>query len=149
MHHAQQPEVFLFAGEVEKQSFKLLRCFFLKLIKTARRIKLYKSFHCLFLAGYTLFYWKSEAAHQAWTSSWMLPGWFGVSRMFPESYSFVEDSFSRFPSQSNIYGLCQAGEHELLAATLKGKVVSFRYQELQKKIRPVAKDVQFTYIPGD
>ncbi|TWW74309.1 KICSTOR complex protein kaptin [Takifugu rubripes] len=79
----------------------------------------------------------------------MLPGWFGVSRMFPESYSFVEDSFSRFPSQSNIYGLCQAGEHELLAATLKGKVVSFRYQELQKKIRPVAKDVQFTYIPVD
>eukprot|EP00066_Takifugu_rubripes_P020097 XP_011609363.1 PREDICTED: kaptin [Takifugu rubripes] len=69
--------------------------------------------------------------------------------MFPESYSFVEDSFSRFPSQSNIYGLCQAGEHELLAATLKGKVVSFRYQELQKKIRPVAKDVQFTYIPVD
>lgn len=69
--------------------------------------------------------------------------------MFPESYPFVEDSFSRFPSQSNIYGLCQAGEHELLAATLKGKVVSFRYQELQKKIRPVAKDVQFTYIPGN
>lgn len=69
--------------------------------------------------------------------------------MFPESYPFVEDSFSRFPSQSNIYGLCQAGEHELLAATLKGKVVSFRYQELQQKIRPVAKDVQFAYIPGN
>lgn len=69
--------------------------------------------------------------------------------MLPESYPFVEDSFSRFPSQSNIYGLCQAGEQELLAATLKGKVVCFRYQELQHKIRPVAKEVQFTYIPVD
>ncbi|KAL6099235.1 kptn [Pungitius sinensis] len=65
------------------------------------------------------------------------------------SYPFVEDSFSRFPSQSNIYGLSQAGEQELLAATLKGKVVCFRYQELQQKIRPVAKEVQFTYIPVD
>ena len=65
-----------------------------------------------------------------------------------ELYPFVEDSVSRFPSQSNIYGLCQAGEQELLAATLKGKVVCFRYQELQQKIRPVAKEVQFTYIPG-
>uniref|UniRef100_A0A8C4E0Y4 Kaptin (actin binding protein) n=1 Tax=Dicentrarchus labrax TaxID=13489 RepID=A0A8C4E0Y4_DICLA len=66
-----------------------------------------------------------------------------------KSYPFVEDSFSRFPSQSNVYGLCQAGEQELLAATLKGKVVCFRYQELQQKIRPVAKEVQFTYIPVD
>ncbi|KAA0717217.1 KICSTOR complex protein kaptin [Triplophysa tibetana] len=62
---------------------------------------------------------------------------------------FAEDSFSRFPSQSNIYGLCQAGEQELLAATLKGKVVCFRYQDVQKKIRPVAKEIQFTYIPVD
>ncbi|XP_048840081.1 KICSTOR complex protein kaptin [Brienomyrus brachyistius] len=61
----------------------------------------------------------------------------------------VEDSFSRFPSQSNIYGLCQAGERELLAATLKGKVVCFKYQDLRQKIRPVAKEVQFTYIPVD
>uniref|UniRef100_A0A673NQY5 Kaptin (actin binding protein) n=1 Tax=Sinocyclocheilus rhinocerous TaxID=307959 RepID=A0A673NQY5_9TELE len=35
----------------------------------------------------------------------------------------VEDSFSRFPSQSNIYGLCKADEQELLATPLKGKVV--------------------------
>nr|XP_057943095.1 KICSTOR complex protein kaptin isoform X1 [Doryrhamphus excisus] len=69
--------------------------------------------------------------------------------MFPDLYPFVEDSFSRFPSQSNIYGLCQAGGQELLAATLKGKVVSFTYQELQQKLRPVAKEVQFTYIPVD
>ncbi|XP_056141054.1 KICSTOR complex protein kaptin [Lampris incognitus] len=66
-----------------------------------------------------------------------------------EAYPFVEDSFTRFLSQSNIYGLCQAGEQELLAATLKGKVVCFRYQDLQRKIRPVAKEVQFTYIPVD
>ncbi|KAM6907578.1 KICSTOR complex protein kaptin [Xenentodon cancila] len=69
--------------------------------------------------------------------------------MLRDSYPFVEDSFSRFPSQSNVYGLCQAGEQELLAATLKGKVVCFRYQELQQKVRPVAKEVQFTYIPVD
>lgn len=72
--------------------------------------------------------------------------------MFPDeedSCPFVEDSFSRFPSQSNIYGLCRAGEHELLAATLKGKVVCFRYQAPQQKIRPVAKELQFTYIPGN
>ncbi|XP_028278181.1 KICSTOR complex protein kaptin [Parambassis ranga] len=69
--------------------------------------------------------------------------------MLREAYPFVEDSFSRFPSQSNIYGLCQAGEQELLAATLKGKVLCFRYQELQQKVRPVAKEVQFTYIPVD
>ncbi|KAM9729100.1 KICSTOR complex protein kaptin [Menidia menidia] len=69
--------------------------------------------------------------------------------MLRESYPFVEDSFSRLPSQSNIYGLCQAGEQELLAATLKGKVVCFRYQELQHRVRPVAKEVQFTYIPVD
>uniref|UniRef100_A0AAR2LZZ5 Kaptin (actin binding protein) n=1 Tax=Pygocentrus nattereri TaxID=42514 RepID=A0AAR2LZZ5_PYGNA len=65
------------------------------------------------------------------------------------SCPFAEDSFSRFPSQSNMYGLCQAGDQELLAATLKGKVVCFRYQDLQQKIRPVAKEVQFTYIPVD
>ncbi|CAN9501377.1 unnamed protein product [Ophioblennius macclurei] len=63
--------------------------------------------------------------------------------------SLVEDSFSRLPSQSNMYGLCQTGQQELLAATLKGKVVCFRYQELQHKVRPVAKEVQFTYIPVD
>lgn len=69
--------------------------------------------------------------------------------MLRELYPFVEDSFSRFPSQSNIYGLCQAGEQQLLAATLKGKVICFRYQDLQHKTRPVAKEVQFTYIPVD
>uniref|UniRef100_A0A8C4RLW1 Kaptin (actin binding protein) n=1 Tax=Erpetoichthys calabaricus TaxID=27687 RepID=A0A8C4RLW1_ERPCA len=62
---------------------------------------------------------------------------------------FVEDSFSRFSSQSNVYGLCKAGEQDLLAATLKGKVVNFKYQDLRQKIRPVAKELQFTYIPVD
>uniref|UniRef100_A0A672PW55 Kaptin (actin binding protein) n=1 Tax=Sinocyclocheilus grahami TaxID=75366 RepID=A0A672PW55_SINGR len=58
---------------------------------------------------------------------------------------FVEDSFSRFPSQSNIYGLCKADEQELLAAPLKGKVVCFRYQDLQKKIRPVSNAIFFLF----
>ncbi|XP_066515271.1 KICSTOR complex protein kaptin isoform X2 [Hoplias malabaricus] len=65
------------------------------------------------------------------------------------SCPFAEDSFTRFPSQSNIYGMCEAGDQELLAATLKGKVVCFRYQDIQHKVRPVAKEVQFTYIPVD
>uniref|UniRef100_G1QS34 Kaptin, actin binding protein n=1 Tax=Nomascus leucogenys TaxID=61853 RepID=G1QS34_NOMLE len=62
-----------------------------------------------------------------------------------------EDSFTRFSSQSNVYGLAGgAGERgELLAATLKGKVLGFRYQDLRQKIRPVAKELQFNYIPVD
>lgn len=72
-----------------------------------------------------------------------------MQREAKELCPFAEDSFCRFLSQSNMYGLCQAGEQELLAATLKGKVVCFRYQDLQRKIRPVAKEVQFTYIPVD
>lgn len=69
--------------------------------------------------------------------------------MSREECSLAEDSFSRFPSQSNMYGLCVAGDRQLLAATLKGRVVSFRYHELQHRVRPVAKEVQFTYIPVD
>uniref|UniRef100_A0ACB8FT07 Uncharacterized protein n=1 Tax=Sphaerodactylus townsendi TaxID=933632 RepID=A0ACB8FT07_9SAUR len=120
----------------------------------------------------------------------------------------VEDSFTRFSSQSNIYGLaalpgaargggrgqegpCGAGlgpeggpggeaaevpkgvpegapclssgqegapraggaggdgPGGLLAATLKGKVIYFRYQDLRQKLRPVARELQFTYIPVD
>uniref|UniRef100_A0ABM5ESF0 KICSTOR complex protein kaptin n=1 Tax=Pogona vitticeps TaxID=103695 RepID=A0ABM5ESF0_9SAUR len=41
------------------------------------------------------------------------------------------------------------GPGGLLAATLKGKVVHFRYQDLRQKLRPVAREVQFTYIPVD
>ncbi|XP_078517209.1 KICSTOR complex protein kaptin [Lissotriton helveticus] len=66
---------------------------------------------------------------------------------------FVEDSFSRFSSQSNVYGLAASpaagGGYQLLAATLKGKVFSFRYQDLRQKIRPVAREATFTYIPVD
>nr|XP_056701737.1 KICSTOR complex protein kaptin [Euleptes europaea] len=77
----------------------------------------------------------------------------------------VEDSFTRFSSQSNVYGLAalpgaarggRAGPEEgaggpggLLAATLKGKVVYFRYQDLRQKLRPVARELPFTYIPVD
>ncbi|XP_044290995.1 KICSTOR complex protein kaptin [Varanus komodoensis] len=88
---------------------------------------------------------------------------------------FAEDSFTRFSSQSNVYGLAALpgaargggrgqegpsgaarGQEELegaagglLAATLKGKVIYFRYQDLRQKLRPVARELQFTYIPVD
>ncbi|XP_042299499.1 LOW QUALITY PROTEIN: KICSTOR complex protein kaptin-like [Sceloporus undulatus] len=104
---------------------------------------------------------------------------------------FLEDSFTRFSSQSNVYGLAalpgasrgggrgqgpeeggepgsegaeggpqqwgsRGGQEEeeegpggLLAATLKGKVIYFRYQGLRQKLRPVARELQFTYIPVD
>ncbi|XP_010725242.2 KICSTOR complex protein kaptin, partial [Meleagris gallopavo] len=62
----------------------------------------------------------------------------------------VEDSCSRLPSQSNVYGLAALpGGGGLLAATLKGKVLHFRYQHLRHKLRPVARELQFTYIPVD
>uniref|UniRef100_A0A8B9RZH1 Uncharacterized protein n=1 Tax=Accipiter nisus TaxID=211598 RepID=A0A8B9RZH1_9AVES len=63
----------------------------------------------------------------------------------------VEDSFSRLASQSNVYGLAalEGGEGSggLLAAALKGKVIYFRYHDLQQW--PVARELQFTYIPVD
>ncbi|GCC34789.1 hypothetical protein chiPu_0013265 [Chiloscyllium punctatum] len=69
------------------------------------------------------------------------------------SCPLVEDSFSRLSSQSNIYGLSAfprpEGGCDLLTATLKGKVINFRYQTPRQKIRPLAKEVQFTYIPVD
>uniref|UniRef100_A0A8C5R208 Kaptin, actin binding protein n=1 Tax=Leptobrachium leishanense TaxID=445787 RepID=A0A8C5R208_9ANUR len=64
----------------------------------------------------------------------------------------TEDTFSRFPSQSNVYGLSVLpcpGAPELLAATLKGKVTNFRYQEQRDRLRAGAREVQFTYIPVD
>ncbi|XP_077192633.1 KICSTOR complex protein kaptin isoform X5 [Paroedura picta] len=120
----------------------------------------------------------------------------------PAGCPFLEDSFTRFSSQSNIYGLAAlpgaargggrgqegacgaaglgpeegaglegrvpaevpkgvpegapwgpegAGDRRggLLAATLKGKVIYFRYQDLRQKLRPVARELQFTYIPVD
>ncbi|XP_029141313.1 KICSTOR complex protein kaptin [Protobothrops mucrosquamatus] len=83
----------------------------------------------------------------------------------PRSCPFLEDSFTRFSSQSNVYGLAalpgaargggrgQEGPAGaaggLLAATLKGKVTYFRYQDMRRNLRPVAREVQFTYIPVD
>ncbi|XP_049651948.1 KICSTOR complex protein kaptin isoform X2 [Accipiter gentilis] len=65
----------------------------------------------------------------------------------------VEDSFSRLASQSNVYGLAalEGGEGPggLLAAALKGKVIYFRYHDLRQRLRPVARELQFTYIPVD
>uniref|UniRef100_A0A663F7N4 Kaptin, actin binding protein n=1 Tax=Aquila chrysaetos chrysaetos TaxID=223781 RepID=A0A663F7N4_AQUCH len=63
------------------------------------------------------------------------------------------DSFSRLASQSNVYGLAalEGGEGPggLLAAALKGKVIYFRYHDLRQRLRPVARELQFTYIPVD
>ncbi|KAK4806281.1 hypothetical protein QYF61_008467 [Mycteria americana] len=65
----------------------------------------------------------------------------------------VEDSFSRLASQSNVYGLAALAGGEgpggLLAAALKGKVIYFRYHDLRQRLRPVARELQFTYIPVD
>ncbi|NXP42109.1 KPTN protein, partial [Leiothrix lutea] len=70
----------------------------------------------------------------------------------------VEDSFSRLGSQSNVYGLtalpgpgpgADAGPGGLLAAALKGKVLLFRYLQLRPRLRPLAREMQFTYIPGN
>ncbi|TFJ99434.1 cleavage and polyadenylation specificity factor subunit 1 [Platysternon megacephalum] len=44
---------------------------------------------------------------------------------------------------------CGEGPRGLLVATLKGKVIYFRYQDLRQKLRPVARELQFTYIPVD
>lgn len=75
----------------------------------------------------------------------------GESAVATEPCPLREDSFTRFSSQSNVYGLAggAGGRGELLAATLKGKVLGFRYQDLRQKIRPVAKELQFNYIPVD
>ncbi|XP_077645248.1 KICSTOR complex protein kaptin [Lonchura striata] len=63
----------------------------------------------------------------------------------------VEDSFSRLRSQSNVYGLAGPGPGPgaLLAAALKGKVSLFRYRQLRPRLRPTARELQFTYIPVD
>ncbi|KAL2763020.1 KICSTOR complex protein kaptin isoform 2, partial [Daubentonia madagascariensis] len=73
----------------------------------------------------------------------------GEAAVAAEPCPLREDSFTRFSSQSNVYGLAggAGGRAELLAATLKGKVLGFRYQDLRQKIRPVAKELQFNYIP--
>ncbi|XP_041345271.1 KICSTOR complex protein kaptin, partial [Pyrgilauda ruficollis] len=59
----------------------------------------------------------------------------------------VEDSFSRLGSQSNVYGLAALPAGALLAAALKGKVLLFRYRQLRPRLRPLARELQFTYIP--
>ncbi|XP_061219668.1 KICSTOR complex protein kaptin [Neopsephotus bourkii] len=72
----------------------------------------------------------------------------------PGRCPLAEDSFSRLSSQSNVYGLAalpagEEGPGGLLAAALKGKVIHFRYHELQGRMRPLASELQFTYIPVD
>lgn len=71
----------------------------------------------------------------------------------PGRCPLAEDSFSRLSSQSNVYGLAALpggeGPGGLLAAALKGKVIHFRYHELRQRMRPLASELQFTYIPVD
>ncbi|XP_039428362.1 LOW QUALITY PROTEIN: KICSTOR complex protein kaptin [Corvus cornix cornix] len=70
----------------------------------------------------------------------------------------VEDSFSRLGSQSKrvradgaggARGGPGGGPGGLLAAALKGKVLLFRYLQLRPRLRPLAREMQFTYIPVD
>ncbi|XP_053908793.1 KICSTOR complex protein kaptin isoform X2 [Cuculus canorus] len=67
----------------------------------------------------------------------------------------VEDSVSRLGSQSSVYGLSAlpggagGAPGGLLAAALKGKVLHVRYQDLRQRLRPLARHLQFTYIPVD
>ncbi|XP_069738355.1 KICSTOR complex protein kaptin isoform X3 [Phaenicophaeus curvirostris] len=68
----------------------------------------------------------------------------------------VEDSVSRLGSQSSVYGLARlpggaggGAPGGLLAAALKGKVLHVRYQDLRQRLRPLARHLQFTYIPVD
>uniref|UniRef100_A0A674GMX0 Kaptin, actin binding protein n=1 Tax=Taeniopygia guttata TaxID=59729 RepID=A0A674GMX0_TAEGU len=42
-----------------------------------------------------------------------------------------------------------SGPGALLAAALKGKVSLFRYRQLRPRLRPMARELQFTYIPVD
>uniref|UniRef100_A0A8C7CZY8 Uncharacterized protein n=1 Tax=Oncorhynchus kisutch TaxID=8019 RepID=A0A8C7CZY8_ONCKI len=71
----------------------------------------------------------------------------GEGRVRSEVCPFAEDSFSRFLCPRVTYVrtlLAREQELTLLTATLKGKVVCFRYQYLQQKIRPVAKEIVST-----
>ncbi|NXD46592.1 KPTN protein, partial [Copsychus sechellarum] len=83
------------------------------------------------------------------------PGSLPVAAMSPWGRCpLVEDSFSRLGSQSNVYGLTALaapgpGPGGLLAAALKGKVLLFRYLQLRPRLRPLAREMQFTYIPVD
>ncbi|XP_032830149.1 KICSTOR complex protein kaptin isoform X2 [Petromyzon marinus] len=68
---------------------------------------------------------------------------------------FSEDNFTRLASQSNVYGLAAfrtpAAGPEALVAALKGKLLSLRYERVGTpgRLRAVAREVHFTYIPVD
>ena len=59
-----------------------------------------------------------------------------------------EVHYCSLQSQSNVYGLAKMslphGQHKILVASLKGKVMSVEFQ----KTRPSSREVPFTYIPG-
>ena len=63
--------------------------------------------------------------------------------------NFQEAHYCGLFSQSNVYGLSDVclpgGKNKLLVASLRGKVMSMEFQNT----RPLAKEVHFTYIPGN
>ncbi|XP_077993085.1 KICSTOR complex protein kaptin-like [Glandiceps talaboti] len=65
----------------------------------------------------------------------------------------IEAHFYCLPSQSNLYGLTSItfpdSQNKILVASLRGKIVCVEYQKERGVFRPSAKEVHFTYIPGD
>ncbi|CAH1265666.1 KPTN [Branchiostoma lanceolatum] len=72
-----------------------------------------------------------------------------------DNIGMYEASFSRLPSQSNVYGLSVLsmptweGNKLLVASLSGGKMFCLEYQRLQGVVRLVSREVHFAYIPGD
>ncbi|XP_013407661.1 KICSTOR complex protein kaptin [Lingula anatina] len=69
------------------------------------------------------------------------------------SSALSEAHFCSLQSQSNVYGLAKfstpCGRNKLLAASLRGQIICMEYQTVTGKLKPLPREVQFTYIPGD
>lgn len=66
--------------------------------------------------------------------------------------NFSEVHFFGLPSQSNVYGLtkvCTTQCAKLLVATLRRQVFTIEFMRSSGALLPTAKEVHFTYIPGD
>uniref|UniRef100_UPI00358E7438 KICSTOR complex protein kaptin isoform X2 n=1 Tax=Myxine glutinosa TaxID=7769 RepID=UPI00358E7438 len=66
---------------------------------------------------------------------------------------FIEDNYVRLTSQSNVFGLAPIermdGKAEVLVVTLKGNVIGVGYGRSAGRLRGVARQLPFTYIPVD
>nr|XP_006813425.1 PREDICTED: kaptin-like [Saccoglossus kowalevskii] len=74
--------------------------------------------------------------------------------MSDDKVALNEVHFYGLSSQSNVYGLTYItypdGNKKALVASVRGKIVSIEYQtEKGIALTPTAKEVHFTYIPGD